>query len=148
MKKSWHQHSQVAPKEERTGPDGFVYDSKTEYQRYCYLKLLERAGEIRNLRRQPKFELVFGCGSDQTAVMVGKNRTKTAVYTPDFCYEKKECYKSNNLETGVILWPQVIEDVKGYSDENSKFRIRVFEAAHQCNVTIVKKKRGGQWIEE
>ena len=35
--------------------DGVVFDSKSEMTRYLQLKLLEKAGEIYNLERQPRF---------------------------------------------------------------------------------------------
>ena len=38
-------------------PDG-KFDSKGEYARWGELKLLQRAGEITDLRRQVKFELI------------------------------------------------------------------------------------------
>ena len=38
--------------------DGETFDSKKEARRYCELKLLERAGEIRNLERQVKYILI------------------------------------------------------------------------------------------
>ena len=41
-----------------TAPDGQRFDSVKEMNRYCELKLLERSGKIRDLRRQVKFELV------------------------------------------------------------------------------------------
>lgn len=38
--------------------DGFVFDSKAEAQRWQQLKLLERVGQIGNLRRQVKYVLI------------------------------------------------------------------------------------------
>lgn len=38
-------------------PDG-VFDSKKEYNRWCELKLLSRAGKITDLQRQVPFELI------------------------------------------------------------------------------------------
>ena len=38
--------------------DGEVFDSAKEYKRYCELLLLERAGEVTNLRRQVKYVLI------------------------------------------------------------------------------------------
>lgn len=35
-----------------TDPSGVVHDSGKEYRRWCELELREKAGEIRNLRRQ------------------------------------------------------------------------------------------------
>lgn len=129
MKQSWHQYSKRAPKHARTGPDGFVYDSKTEMDRGIELKLLERAGEITDLQRQVKFPLSRG-GDDPIVVMAGKNPAK---YTPDFVYR----------ENGQL----VIEDVKGYPDENSKLRIRVFEALTGHKVRIIKKVKGQGWVQ-
>lgn len=133
MKKSRYSYAKTAPKPDRTGPDGFVYDSKTEMLRGIDLKLLERAGDITDLQRQVKFSLSCYCAGCKAPVtiMAGK---KTAVYTPDFVY----------FENGV----RVVEDVKGYSDEASKLRIRVFEALYNQKVTIVKKIRGVGWTFE
>jgi hypothetical protein len=49
----------------RTEVDGIVFASKAEAGRYCQLKELERAGEIRNLEVQPKFK--FACGAKYIA---------------------------------------------------------------------------------
>ena len=38
--------------------DDGEFDSKKEYQRWCELKLLQRAGEITYLKRQKKFLLI------------------------------------------------------------------------------------------
>lgn len=35
-----------------------IFDSRHEYQRWCELKLLEKAGKIHDLFRQVKFELI------------------------------------------------------------------------------------------
>ena len=45
-------------KNEKITIDGMTFDSKKEYNRYCDLKLLERAGEIKDIQRQVKFELI------------------------------------------------------------------------------------------
>jgi len=128
MTKSWHQYSKRAPKAARTGhDDGFVYDSKTEMMRWFHLKLLERAGEISKIERQVSYQL----SNIDVKVMAGK---KVAIYTPDFVYLDKDLNK-------------VIEDVKGYRDEGSKFRIRVFEAFYKQKVKIIMLK-GNRWIEE
>ena len=37
--------------------DGHKFDSDFESQRYWYLKMLERAGKIKDLKLQPKYEL-------------------------------------------------------------------------------------------
>ena len=82
----------------KTIVDNIPFDSKAEAARYQELKLLEKAGEIRNLQLQPRFELVpkLPCGE------------RAAYYTADFSY--RDMTKGNKL---------VVEDVKGYKQETS-----------------------------
>lgn len=47
----------VAPKEDRTYKDGTIFASKREMERWEYLLLLQRAGEIKDLRMQTPFVL-------------------------------------------------------------------------------------------
>lgn len=58
------------------------FDSKAEYRRWLELQILERAGEIKYLERQPKFQLIpafrAANGKQERAVM----------YTADFRYEQ------------------------------------------------------------
>lgn len=131
MKNSRHQFSKRAAVPDRTGPDGFVYDSRTEMLRGLDLKLLERAGEIQGLERQVKFPLEYICSCGGIKVMAGK---RPAHYTADFVYTEKG--------------RRVVEDVKGYADEASKLRIRVFESLYAQKVTIVKKIKGLGWVME
>lgn len=72
----------------KTVVDGIVFDSEKEANRFCELKLLLRAGKIKSLVRQVKFELV------------SKSKTERAMYyKADFVY----------MENGKT----VVEDVKG-----------------------------------
>lgn len=67
------------------------FDSKREYQRWLDLKLLERAGKIRNLRRQVQYELIPKIG-----------RMRPTYFVADFVYEEAP------------EWKEVVEDSKGY----------------------------------
>lgn len=59
--------------------DGIKFDSQKEGNRYCELKLLQRAGEISNLQLQPKFVLQEGFKK--------KGKTYQAItYYADFMY--------------------------------------------------------------
>lgn len=80
----------------KTVVDGISFDSKAEARRYGELKLLERAGEIRDLELQPKFDL-FGIGAG-----------KICTYKADFKY--------NDLTTFCL----VVEDVKSPSTAKEK----------------------------
>ena len=70
--------------------DGITFDSKKEGQRYQELKLLQRAGKIRDLRLQVEFELI--------PKQAGERACK---YKADFVYHL--------ADTGEM----VVEDVKG-----------------------------------
>ena len=73
--------------------DGMTFDSVKEYRRYCELALLERAGQITDLKRQVKFELI------PTQRIDGKVVEYPCSYVADFVY----------MENG----KQVVEDTKG-----------------------------------
>ena len=74
--------------------NGITYDSVKEARRHAELLLLERAGQITNLRRQVKFVLIPAQRID------GKVVEHACSYIADFVY-------TQNGET-------VVEDVKGY----------------------------------
>lgn len=78
----------------KTVADGIKFDSKLEAERYTQLKILERAGVIRDLELHPEYELI---------PLFRKNgRTwRRAVYKADFRYILCEDDKT------------IIEDVKG-----------------------------------
>lgn len=130
MKKSWHEHRKLAPKEQRTSHDGIVFHSKTELRRWEYLKLLQKAGEISGLERQVKFEFSIQVRENVVINIMAGN--KIACYTADFKYRDKS-------------GKEIYEDVKAYRDETSKFRIRVAEGLHRIKITIVMLK-SNRWV--
>lgn len=74
--------------------DGIEFDSVKECQRYCELKLMQRAGLISDLQTQVSFELIPSQRID------GKVIERPVTYIADFVYQ----------QDGV----QVVEDTKGY----------------------------------
>lgn len=98
--------------------DGETFDSKKEYNRYCELKLLERAKIISNLRRQVPFLLI---PSQYETLPTGeyykrgekKGQPKykevcieqSLVYYADFVYQEND--------------KTVVEDIKGYREPSS-----------------------------
>lgn len=74
--------------------NGVRFDSEKEYARWCELQLLEKAGVIRDLQRQVKFEL-------QPAFTHKGKRIQAIKYIADFTY--------TDNETG----EKIIEDTKG-----------------------------------
>ena len=78
--------------------DGERFDSQREADRWSELRLLERAGEIRNLRRQVSFTL-HARNADRAAGTVG-------VYVADFVYDE-------HVRAGALAWELRVEDCKG-----------------------------------
>lgn len=81
--------------------DGLRFDSAAEGRRYQQLRMLERAGEIQDLRVHPRYVII-------DALRVGSRREKAIVYEADFAY----------TEGGL----PVVEDVKGV--ETAVFRLK------------------------
>lgn len=77
--------------------DGQIFDSKKEANRYKELLLLEKAGEIKDLRTQVKFKLIPAQRDEAT----GKVIERECSYKADFVYYEEDG------ET-------VVEDVKGF----------------------------------
>lgn len=95
---------------------GIVFDSKREAARYVELRDLERAGAIRDLKRQVRYELIpaFDAG--------GKHYRPTS-YVADFVY--------TDCETG----GEVVEDCKGYRTDVYRLKAKLF--AHKFGVAIL-----------
>ena len=77
--------------------DGIEFDSIKECQRYCELKLMQRAGVISDLQMQVSFELL------PSQRINGKVVERAVNYIADFTY-------ADNRLGG----EQVVEDTKGY----------------------------------
>lgn len=91
--------------------DGFVFDSKAEARRYSELKLLEKAGRIRRLELQPKFEIKV-------------DEKHIANYFADFRYYDPD-------------FGFVVEDVKGVRTAVYKLKKRLVEAIYGIKITEV-----------
>lgn len=81
-----------------------VFDSRKEYKRWCELKLLEQAGQIKDLQRQVYIELIPAVREpDKVGKRGGRIRGKVIErkvnYIADFVY----------IENG----QKIVEDVKG-----------------------------------
>jgi hypothetical protein len=89
--------------------DGLSFDSMKEYNRYCELKMLQRAGVITELQMQVKFVLIPAQREPDTigkrgGVKQGKLIEQECAYIADFVYKE-------NGET-------VVEDTKGFKTKD------------------------------
>jgi hypothetical protein len=97
--------------------DGVRFPSKKEARRWGELKLLEKGGVIRNLKRQEKYALTV-------------NGQLVCNYVCDFQYEEASQGK----------WVRVVEDVKSEATrKNSTFRLKekLLQAVHGIKLRIV-----------
>ena len=92
---------------------GEIFDSKQEIARYIELNLLEKAGKIKNIRRQVKFELL-PAGNGERAV----------TYTADFVYDLTKAPTPQKVDKyNIAYFPimtTVVEDVKSVATAKCK----------------------------
>lgn len=86
--------------------DGIVFDSRKEYRRYCELKLLLKAGRIKDLQRQVKFVLIPSQKID------GRVAERECAYYADFAYI--------DTDSGRM----VVEDVKSPATRTKDYIIK------------------------
>lgn len=96
--------------------DGYRFDSKAEAKRYAELRILERSGEIRQLRVHPKYPLIV-------------NGKEICVYEADFCYLAHDAPRAFKGKVINMDMP-VIEDVKGVRTAAYRIKKKLFEALH------------------
>lgn len=101
----------------KTTVDGIAFDSAREAKRWQELKLLEEAGEISHLERQPSFKLYGKSGP----VLIKSTRYKNgrhATYLADFAYF---CSKRDK---------RIVEDVKGMRTKEFILKKAITEACY------------------
>lgn len=89
---------------------GDVFDSKKEYNRWCNLRLLERAGKITDLNRQVTFELIPTQREESTEVY--KAGPQKGLPKPGAVLEQAVNYVADF--TYYLDGEYIVEDTKGY----------------------------------
>ena len=100
----------------RVKADGYTFDSKQEYKRYCELKLMEKAGIIWRLKVHPKFDISI-------------KGEHFCYYTGDFDY-----FLTDNSE-------YVLEDVKAIATTAYKLQKKALFLDKGIKITEVNVKR-------
>lgn len=88
------------------------FDSQREHARWCELKLLLRAGEITDLRRQVSYDLRV-------------NGVVVARYVADFVY----------TTVGNVT---VVEDVKGVATATFQIKRKLMRAIHDIDILVTR----------
>lgn len=92
-------------------PDGVEHDSAKEAKRWVELQMLERGGEIRNLKRQVVIPLIGQ--KDIIRTRTGRQMR----FTVDFAYEDSR-----------QEWATVYEDSKGFATRDYEVRVAIARA--------------------
>ena len=123
--------------------DGETFDSIKEYKRYCELLLLERAGEITNLRRQVKFVLIPAQYEPDTigsrgGIKKGKLIERECSYIADFVYEY---HKLNRPDVPREVYSArvytVVEDTKGFKTKDYIIKRKLMLQVHGIRIKEV-----------
>jgi dsDNA-specific endonuclease/ATPase MutS2 len=97
--------------------NGEAFDSAKEARRYGELVLLERAGQISDLKRQVRFELI------PTQYENGKCVERAVHYVADFVY--KDNYK------------EIVEDAKGFRTKDYIIKRKLMLFIHGIRIKEV-----------
>ncbi len=97
--------------------DGETFDSVKEYRRWCELKLLKRAGNIKDLKRQVKYVLIPAQYEN------GKCLERECAYFADFTY----------IQNGKL----VVEDTKGYKTKDYIIKRKLMLHVHGIRIAEV-----------
>ena len=116
MQRSSNKYHRAKYHAQPTVVDNIRFHSRGEARRYCDLKLLQRAGEITNLKWQVKFPLyAFRLGR--------KTKRKVCDWIADFTYLE-------GPGDGVLI----VEDFKGYRTQTYKLKKRLFEEQYGIQI--------------
>ena len=97
----------------KTTVDGITFDSRREADRYLVLKSMEKDGDIEDLRRQVRYELV-------PAFDVDGKHYRPVYYVADFTY------RENGHE--------IIEDVKGVKTDVYRLKAKLVAYRYGMNI--------------
>jgi len=101
----------------KTVVNGIKFDSKWEAERYLYIKSLERAGRVKDLELQVRFNLIV-------------NDQKICAYIADFRYKRE----GKDGE-----WHEIVEDAKGVETPEFKLKKKLMKACLGIDIFLSKK---------
>lgn len=113
--------------------DGIKHDSRKEANRWCELKLLERAGKITDLKRQVEFELI----PDQYETYERYSKTGKRLKDGLKLIERKCCYVADFVYTDLSTGQTVVEDTKGVRTEKYIIKRKLMLFVHKIKITEI-----------
>jgi hypothetical protein len=118
---------------ERVKVGKYFFDSKAEYRRYNELLARQQAGEIRNLVIHPSYEVA------PPFARLDKPYSPI-MYVADFSYEELRPVDLPYTPSGIALWVEVVEDVKGVETEAFRVKKKLFLATYPGIIFRVVKR--------
>ena len=118
MPRRWNRKSNTKLNNKTITVDGIEFQSKKEGNRYCELKVLQRAGKISNLELQKRYELIpaqYETVPTGEVYKVGDKKGQPK--TKQVCVEQSVVYIADFVYTE--NGQTVVEDVKGFRDPSS-----------------------------
>ena len=101
----------------KTVVNGIKFDSKWEAERYLYIKSLERAGRVKDIELQVRYNLIV-------------NDQKICAYIADFRYKRED--KDGE-------WHEIVEDAKGVETPEFKLKKKLMKACLGIDIFLSKK---------
>lgn len=84
--------------------DGIRFDSKLEVAHYRKLKMMEKAGEIRDVAYHTKYTFVV-------------NGVEVGTYEADFTFMDKSTHQDEDGEASQVFWAPRVHDVKAWKTD-------------------------------
>ena len=98
-----------------------TFDSRFEYERWCQLKLLQRAGRIKDLDRQVPFELIPAQYESYPGV---SPKTGKRLTDGKRCVEKSVTYNADFVYLDLATGEKVVEDTKSSATRTKDYVIK------------------------
>ena len=117
---------------QKTEIDGIEFPSKHEANRYCELKLLERAGEISDLRLQVDFELI----PNQYIAEKRYGKNGKELKDKQILLERKVVYRADFVYTDKD-GSMVVEDTKGFKTKEYLIKRKLMLYVHGIQIQEV-----------
>jgi hypothetical protein len=123
----------------KTTIDGITFDSVKESDRYAYLNLLKRAGEIKSIEHHKKYVLLESFTNAQ-----GVHRSPIS-YTPDFVVTRNDgsIYAEDVKGSEEIITDLFSIKRKLFEKRYPEIELKVYIHKNKQWVELTKKKRGG-----
>ena len=115
--------------------DGITFDSKKEERRYKELRLMERAGEIKGLKRQVRYSLIPAQRAASKEIY--KRGARKGENKPGKLLERECSYIADFVYTRTSDGATVVEDTKGMRTKEYILKRKMMLYFHGIRITEI-----------